>query len=57
LQRMVVSSEWLDMREILLGFTKKIKEDNPNHEHLIVDSFDVVEDEEARTKFFEKIIL
>ena len=52
---MIVGSEWLDLREVLLGINKNLKNENPNHEFLIVDCFDVLEDDESRNNFMDKI--
>lgn len=56
LQRMKFSREVLDMGEVLEGMTDVLLVDNPEHELLIIDVFDVQKDKEARDHLFNKII-
>ena len=53
---MLFSSEWLDLREAVLGLNKNLKNENPDHEFLIADAFDIVEEQESRSKFMDKVV-
>jgi len=43
---MMFSAEWLDISEILLGINKKLVVENPEHQFVIMDCFDIVEDKD-----------
>ena len=57
LERMRYSREWLDLGEMEMGLGREINlKDFPMHEYVMMDVFDIVEDNEQRDLFFEKLM-
>ena len=54
---MKYSREMLDLGEMESGLNYKLTNENPNHEYLIVDCFDIEKDNKEREAFFNKIIV
>jgi hypothetical protein len=52
---MKYSREMLDLGEMESGMNRKLINENSEHEFLIVDCFDI-HNQQEREKFFEKII-
>lgn len=53
---MKFAREWLDLGDVYAGMNSQLKVNNPEHESIIVEVFDVEKSTEDIEKLFNKLI-